>query len=83
MFLDTYYKEKALYERRLQLLDILDDFARNAFYDEDYTMKEDDPKMIILRKQFADVLNPVNVEDKLKRIYPEHLYRETVLKCSK
>ena len=74
MFLYYYYKEKALYERRLQLLDILNDFARNAFYDEDYTMKEDDPKMIVLRKQFADVLNPINVEKELKRIYPEHLY---------
>lgn len=75
MFLDTYYKEKALYERRLQLLDILDDFARDAFYDEDCTMNEDDPKMDMLRKQFADVLNPVNVEEELKRIYPTHLYR--------
>lgn len=28
-----------LYERRLQLLDILDGFARNTFYDIDYTMK--------------------------------------------
>lgn len=74
MFLDYYYKEKALYERRLQLMDILDDFARDAFYDEDYTMKEDDPKMVILRKQFADVLNPINVEEELKRIYQKHLY---------
>ena len=75
MFLDQYYKERMLYERRLQLLDILDGFARDAFYDEEYTMKEDDPKMIILRKQFADVLNPVNIEEELKQIYPEHLYK--------
>ena len=63
-----------LYERRLQLLDILDDFARNAFYDEDYTMKEDDPRLVILKKQFADVLNPIDVEKALKEIYPPHLY---------
>jgi len=75
MFLDHYYKERMLYERRLQLLDILDDFARNTFYDEDYTMNEDDPRMTILRKQFADVMNPVNIEEELKRIYPEHLYK--------
>lgn len=75
MFLSHYYKEKALYERRLQLLEILDDFARNAFYDEDYTMNEDDPKLIVLRKEFADVLNPVDVERELKKIYPERLYR--------
>lgn len=63
-----------LYERRLQLLDILDDFARNAFYDEDYKMKEDDPKLIILKKQFADVLNPIDVEKALKIIYPANQY---------
>lgn len=78
MFLSNYYKEKALYERRLQLLEILDDFARTAFYDEDFRMKEDDPKMIILRKQFTDVLNPCDVEKELKEIYPDHLYRPTI-----
>lgn len=77
MFLDHYYKERMLYERRLQLFDILDDFAKDAFYDEDYSMKEDDPKMVILRKQFADVLNPINVEQELKRIYPRHLYKQS------
>lgn len=78
MFLSNYYKEKALYERRLQLLEILDDIARDAFYDEDFSMKEDDPKMIVLRKQFTDVLNPVDVENPLKEIYPDHLYRPTI-----
>lgn len=74
MFLDYYYKEKALYERRLQLMDILDDFARDAFYNEDYTMKEDDLKMVILRKQFSDVLNPCDIEKALKNIYAEKNY---------
>ena len=78
MFLSHYYKEKALYERRLQLLEMLDDFARTAFYDEDYSMNGDDPKLAILRKEFADVLNPVNVEEELKKIYPERLYRPTI-----
>jgi uncharacterized membrane protein len=39
-------------------------------------MKEDDPKIIMLRKQFADVLNPADVEKSLKEIYPEHLYKD-------
>ena len=78
MFLSHYYKEKMLYERRLQLLDMLDDFAREAFYDEEYTMDGNDPKIIMLRKQFADVLNPADVEKSLKEIYPEHLYRENM-----
>ncbi len=74
MFLSHYYKEKALYERRLQLLEILDDFARDAFYNEDYKMNDEDPKLSILRKEFADVINPVNVEEGLKKIYPLQSY---------
>lgn len=78
MFLSHYYKEKMLYERRLQLLEILDDFTREAFYDADYAMDKNDTKIIMLRKQFADVLNPVDVEKSLKEIYPEHLYKPTI-----
>ena len=74
MFLSNYYKERSLYDRRVQLLDILDSFAREAFDDEDFSMKEDDPRMIILRREFSDVLNPVDVEKALKEIYPTHLY---------
>jgi hypothetical protein len=75
MFLSHYYKERSLYDRRVQLLDILDNFAREAFDDEDFSMKEDDPRMVILCREFSDVLNPVDVEKSLKEIYPEHLYR--------
>lgn len=78
MFLSHYYKEKMLYERRLQLLDMLDDCAREAFYDDEYTTDHNDPKMIMLRKPFADVLNTADVEKVLKEIYPEHLYRPTI-----
>jgi hypothetical protein len=74
MFLSHYYKERSLYDRRVQLLDILDNFAREAFDDEDFSMKEDDPRMIILHREFSDVLNPVDVEKALKEIYPERLY---------
>lgn len=75
MFIKSYHKEIELYRRREQLLDILDDFARSAFYDEDFTMKEDDPKMKILRREFSDVLNPCDIEKALKEIYIEKLYR--------
>jgi hypothetical protein len=74
MFLKVYYKEKVLYERRLQLIDMIDDFARSAFYDEDFTIDENDNRLVIIRKQFDDVLNPCDVEKALKEIYPEHLY---------
>ena len=74
MFLSHYYKERSLYDRRVQLLDILDNFAREAFDNEDFSMKEDDPRMVILRREFSDVLNPVDVEKALKEIYPERLY---------
>ena len=75
MFLSHYYKERSLYDRRVQLLDILDSFAREAFDDEDFSMKEDDPRMNILRREFSDVLNPIDVEKALKEIYPERLYK--------
>ena len=74
MFLSHYYKERSLYDRRVQLLDILDNFAREAFDDEDFSMKEDDPRMVILCREFSDVLNPIDVEKVLKEIYPERLY---------
>ena len=74
MFLKSFHKEIELYRRREQLIEILDDFARNAFYDEDFSMKEDDPKMIILRKQFDDVLNPCDIEKALKEIYTDKTY---------
>jgi hypothetical protein len=48
MFLEQYYKEIQLYRRREQLLDILDGFARDAFYDKEYAMKKYDPKMVML-----------------------------------
>ena len=74
MFLSHYYKERSLYDRRVQLLDILDNFAREAFEDKDFLMREDDLRMVILRREFSDVLNPVDVEKALKEIYPERLY---------
>ena len=77
MFLSHYYKERSLYDRRFQLLDILDNFAREVFDDKDFIMKEDDLRMIILRREFSDVLNPVDVEKALKEIYPERPYRSS------
>ena len=77
MFLSNYYKEKVLYERRLQLISILDDFAIEMFHDKAINMHEDDPQIAILRREFADVLNPVNVEEELKKIYPKFLYSPT------
>ena len=38
-------------------------------------MSVDDPKLNFLRKEFSDVLDPVDVEEGLKKIYPEHLYK--------
>ena len=75
MFFSNYHKERCLYERRLQLLDLLDQFARDAFYGEEFSMSVDDPKLNFLRKEFRDVLDPVDVEEGLKKIYPEHLYK--------
>ncbi len=65
--------ERKILEKRLRLLKLFDDHIRAGFELEHLG----DP---IVQKRFADfsdVLNPVNVEQGLKRIYPERLYRPT------
>ncbi len=76
MFLDHYNKEKNLYERRLQFLSILDEFSQEAFYNDDFEMDEDDPQIMLLCKQFHDVLDPIDLERGLKEIYQTKLYQK-------
>ena len=77
-------KEHALEEywlnRRIELLHHLDNIAHEALYDDSFSMNDDSPKIVSLKKQYADVVNPVDVENTLKSIYPEHLYAPKVSK---
>ncbi len=77
-------REHALEEywlsKRIELLHRLDDLAEEAFQNNDLSMTENDPRIVTLRKQYADVINPVDVEKMLKSIYPRHLYAPKVFK---
>ena len=77
-------REHALEEywlnKRIELLHRLDDLAEETYNDNDLAMTEDDPRIDILKKQYADVIDPVDVEKVLKSIYPRHLYAPKVSK---
>lgn len=67
--LEVYYLQ-----RRLELLHILDQFANETFEDEDLHMDDDDWKLQILRREYSEVIDPENLCQTLKRIYPDHLF---------
>lgn len=67
--LETYYLQ-----RRLELLNILDTFAQQAFDEEDFEMPDDHWKIKMLQNEFSDVIDPEHLCATLKRIYPEHLF---------
>lgn len=67
--LEVYYLQ-----RRLDLLQMLDQFANEALEDEDFHMENDHWKMEILKKEYSDVIDPENLCQTLKRIYPDHLF---------
>jgi hypothetical protein len=76
MFIREHSLEEHYLRRRLELLDYLDSFARDEFYntDEEDRMSEDDVRLVLLRKHYADVLNPYELNETLKNIYPAHQY---------
>ena len=67
--LEAYYLQ-----RRIELLQILDQFAHEAFHDEDFHMDDDHWKLEILKKEYSDVIDPENLCRTLERIYPGHLF---------
>ena len=70
-----YHDLEAYYlQRRLEFLHLLDQFANEAFDNEDYEMDDKDTKIEILRKEYTDVIDPENVCVTLKKIYPDHLF---------
>ena len=70
-----YHDLEAYYlQRRLELIHQFDQFATEAFENEDYELEDNDPKIQILRKEYSDVIDPENLCLTLKRIYPDHLF---------
>ena len=77
-------REHALEEywlnRRIEFLHRLDDLAQETYNEDQQLISEDDPRIITLKKQYSDVLNPIDVEKILKSIYPARLYAPSVSK---
>lgn len=74
--LPEYELEKFYLLRRLELIDLLQDLAEQEFYkdDPDEVMTPDDHKLVMLKKYYSSVLNPCDVAETLKSIYPTHIY---------
>ena len=67
--LETYYLH-----RRLELLQRLDHYAEQSLYDEDFEMNDMSPVIEMLKGEYADVIDPENLCQTLKKIYPDHLF---------
>lgn len=81
MFIKEHSLEEHYLRRRLDLLEHLDSFAREEFYNDDPEdiMSPNDPRIVLLRKHYGDVLNPYELNRTLKKIYPKHLYGPEVI----
>lgn len=70
--------ERFWLERRLELLDILDNFAEQVFYtdsDQDI-INENDRRLEMLKNHYRDVLNPHDLAETIKKIYPSNTYKD-------
>ena len=67
--LEVYYLN-----RRLELLQRLDAFAEQAAYEEDFDENSLAPAIDMLRREYADVIDPENLCQTLKKIYPDELF---------
>jgi hypothetical protein len=67
--LETYYLN-----RRLELLQRLDDYAEQTLHDEDFEMNDLNPVIKMLRREYAEVIDPENLCQTLKKIYPDELF---------
>ena len=67
--LETYYLN-----RRLEFLQRLDAYAEQALYEEDFDENSLAPVIEMLKLQYADVVDPENLCQTLKKIYPDHLF---------
>ena len=67
--LESYYLN-----RRLELLQRLDSYAEQALYQEDFDENSLAPAIEMLKREYADVIDPENLCKTLKKIYPEELF---------
>jgi hypothetical protein len=80
MFIREYALEEYWLNKRIELLHLFDDIAQELYHNGDDAVADDDPRIIMLQKHYADVINPVDVEKRLKSIYSKSLYSPIVSK---
>ena len=75
-FIREHALERFWLERRLSLLNLLDSLAEEHYYAEceEDSPKENSHKMMLIRNHYRDVLDPANVADTIKKIYPAKNY---------
>ena len=74
MIIKEHAQERFWLERRLEFLNILDEFYSEALYNNNTDIQENDPRLVMIRKHYADVLEPYTLSQTIKSLYPEHLY---------
>ncbi len=67
--LESYYLN-----RRLELLQRLDSYAEQALYEEDFDENSLAPAIEMLKREYADVIDPEHLCQTLKKIYPDELF---------
>ncbi len=67
--LETYYLN-----RRLELLQRLNEFAEQSLLDEDFEIDDLNPVIEMFKREYSDVIDPENLCKTLKKIYPDELF---------
>ena len=72
LFLVQHDKERFVLERRILLLQLIDDLVRN----DERSLEElqEDPQFDQIQKQFASVLNPDDLFESIKNVYSSELF---------
>jgi len=72
--------ERFWLERRLSLLDHLDRLADDTFYadNEDDVIDANDKKIKMIQNHYRDVIDPANLADTIKKIYPPKQYGKVI-----
>jgi hypothetical protein len=74
MFIKHHSLEAYYLQRRLQLLETLNSFAKQSFAQEDFVMETDHWKIQMLEREYSDVIDPERLCATLKQIYPDNLF---------
>ncbi len=76
MLIREHALERYWLERRLELLEILDDYAEDVLNNQGVKITENDKKIQLIIKHYRDVINPGDLADTIKSLYAPEYYRK-------